>query len=123
MHVSTSNPRSQALDDLNKAVKNDDTKKLLTALEKAAVPVTYVEESTGHSLMHRAAAFGALKAIKLLHERGASLDVKNKRQLTPLDVAENIGEAKAVKLLKALAAGQSGDGIGASDASDGDESD
>lgn len=44
----------------------------------------------------------------MLHARGASLDVKNKRNMTPLEAAEDIGEPKAAKLLQLLLSGKSG---------------
>ena len=93
------------------------------ALEKAAITdINFAEEGTGHTLLHRAAAFGALKVIRMLHARGAALDVINAKKQTALDVAEHIGETKAAALLRALAAGKSGDDLNASDGSDGEDS-
>jgi len=43
--------------------------------------------STGLTAMHRAAARGADKVVKYLAERGALLDIKNKQDRTPLDMA------------------------------------
>jgi len=80
-------------------------------LDRGLVDHNYVDEATGHTTMHRAAAFGALKVIKMLHTRGASLDVKNKRNMTPLQAAEDIGEPKAAKLLQLLVAGKSGNDV------------
>ena len=57
-----------------------------------------------------------------MHERGASLEIRNSRKQTPLEVAEHIGEPKAAKLLKALAEGKTADDLAASDASDGEDS-
>jgi ankyrin repeat protein len=42
----------------------------------------------GMTAMHRAAGRGADKVVKYLAEHGASLDMKNKASLTPLDMAE-----------------------------------
>ena len=109
------------MEELNKAVKNNDTKKAMAVLDKGLVSVQHVEESTGHTALHRAAAFGAVEVIKMLHSRGASLAAKNKREQTPLEVAVTIGEDKAAKLLRALAEGKSGEDIDGSDDS-GDES-
>ena len=112
---------AKTLDELKKAAKNDDPKKVEAALDRGLVNVNYAEEDTGHTTMHRAAAFGAIKVIKLLHARGAALDTLNGKKQTPLDVAEAIGEPKAAALLKALAAGKSGDGIESED--DGEDAD
>ena len=46
------------------------------------------------------AGFGAIKVVRLLHSRGAPLDVKNSNKMTPLELAEHIGEAKTAKLLR-----------------------
>lgn len=43
--------------------------------------------SNGLTAMHRAAARGADKVVKYLAEHGARLDMKNKANLTPLDMA------------------------------------
>ena len=80
------------------------------------------EEDTGHTLMHRAAAFGARKTIRMLHARGARLDIKNAKKQTPLEVAEFVGEDKAAALLKALAADKGADAVADSDGSDGEDS-
>ena len=116
--VEAAKAAAKAVDDLNKAAKNDDVKKAEAILDKGLVLVDHVDPETGHTTLHRAAAFNALKVIRLLHSRGAPLDVKNKREQTPLMVAEHIGEPKAAALLRALAAGKSGDDIDDSDVSD-----
>ena len=43
--------------------------------------------NNGLTAMHRAAARGADKVVKYLAEHGAILDMKNKANLTPLDMA------------------------------------
>jgi ankyrin repeat protein len=66
---------------------------------------------TGETALHGAASHGANDIIRLLAERGAKLDVKDKRNRTPLDIAEGGRERGAVAypaaaaLLKQLMAG------------------
>lgn len=66
---------------------------------------------TGETALHGAASHGANDIIRLLAERGAKLDVKDKRSRTPLDIAEGGRERGAVAypaaatLLKQLMAG------------------
>lgn len=61
--------------------------------------------------MHIAAGFGSLKVIRALAKAGASLEAENAKKLTPLQMAASIPEPGAVKLLEALLAGESGEGI------------
>ena len=58
----------KARDELNKAIKNNDVRKVQVALDTGLVGVEYVEPDTGHTAMHRAAAFGAVK-VSQPHER------------------------------------------------------
>jgi ankyrin repeat protein len=51
---------------------------------------------TGGTALHGAASHGANDIIRLLVERGAKLDVKDKRNRTPLDIAEGGRERGAV---------------------------
>ncbi len=51
---------------------------------------------TGETALHGATSHGANDIIRLLAERGAKLDVKDKRNRTPLDVAEGGRERGAV---------------------------
>ena len=51
---------------------------------------------TGQTALHGAASHGANDIIRLLAERGAKLDVKDKRNRTPLDIAEGGRERGAV---------------------------
>ena len=61
-----------------------------------------------HTALHRAAAFGALGVIRVLHSHGGSLEKKNKSKETPLDTAKSLSNEMAVKLLEALALGVRG---------------
>ena len=58
--------------------------------------------------MHVAAAFGAYEVCKFLFEVGGRevLEAKNAKQKTPLDIAEEVGEEKVVRLLQALLKGE-----------------
>jgi len=51
---------------------------------------------TGETALHGAASHGAKDIIRLLAQRGAKLDVKDKRNRTPLDIAEGGRERGAV---------------------------
>ena len=51
---------------------------------------------TGETALHGAASHGANDIIRLLAERGAKLDVKDKRNRTPLEIAEGGRERGAV---------------------------
>jgi ankyrin repeat protein len=51
---------------------------------------------TGETALHGAASHGANDIIRLLAEHGAKLDVKDKRNRTPLDIAEGGHERGAV---------------------------
>jgi uncharacterized protein len=51
---------------------------------------------TGETALHGAASHGANDIIRLLAERGAKLDIKDKRKRTPLDIAEGGRERGAV---------------------------
>jgi ankyrin repeat protein len=66
---------------------------------------------TGETALHGAASHGANDIIRLLAERGAKLDIKDKRNRTPLDIAEggrdrgDVAYPAAAALLKQLMAG------------------
>jgi ankyrin repeat protein len=66
---------------------------------------------TGETALHGAASRGASDVIRLLAERGAKLDIKDKRNRTPLDIADGGRERGAVQypaaaaLLKQLMSG------------------
>ncbi len=66
---------------------------------------------TGETALHGAASHGANDIIRLLAERRAKLDIKDKRNRTPLDIAEGgrergaIAYPAAAALLKQLMAG------------------
>ena len=81
-----------------------------------------------HTVMHRAAAYNALRVIKYLHSQGAKLDTPDasKEKLTPLQTAKKIAlSADAAALIEALVEGRNVDGMfgGDADDSDGDDSD
>ena len=59
----------------------------ITLLLNAGVDVNAVD-GAGRSAMHGAAMWGLDQVVKFLAERGAKLDVKDKRGFTPLDAAE-----------------------------------
>jgi ankyrin repeat protein len=65
---------------------------------------------TGETALHGAASHGANDIIRLLAERGAKLDVKDKRNRTPLDITEggrergSVAYPAAAALLKQLIA-------------------
>ena len=69
-----------ALEKLNvnmcKLAKNDEVVKLQEALSKGA-DKNYVNDK-GHSVVHVAAAFGALGVIRLLFAEGANFETSNK---------------------------------------------
>jgi ankyrin repeat protein len=50
--------------------------------------------NNGLTAMHRAAARGADKVVKYLAEHGSNLDMKNKANLTPLDMAMGVAGVK-----------------------------
>ena len=49
----------------------------------------------GDTALHRAAAKGSTKLVEFLVERGARLDVENKRGQTPLAIASRSGAARS----------------------------
>jgi len=64
-----------------------DAVETITLLLEAGVDVNAVD-GAGRSAMHGAAMWGLDPVVKFLAERGAKLDVKDKRGFTPLDAAE-----------------------------------
>ena len=60
--------------------------------------LTEVDDS-GSTLMHQAAANGAMKTAKLLAKKGAAIDVRNDAGQTPLHLAAINGRLKFVKYL------------------------
>ena len=95
---------------LRAACKDDELKKVEDAVSKGA-ELNYQNEK-GHSAAHVAAAFGALACIRYLHKNGADFTLINNMKMTPLKAAQHIGEENAAKLIEALLAGLSGEGIG-----------
>lgn len=49
-------------------------------------------DSTGNTAMHAAAYMGRDEIVRFLIERGANMNVKNKKQWTPLTIAEGVNE-------------------------------
>jgi len=106
---------------LVKACKNDECAKVEEYVSKGA-SVNFVNEKGEQSVAHIAAAFGALDVLRFLYKNGADFTAINAKKQTPLDAAKFIGEENAVKLIEALLAGESGEGIGADEAEElGDE--
>ena len=116
--------REKATSGLWSAVKNDDAKKADACVGKAQGLgldlATHADEVYAHTALHRAAAFGALRCVRLLHRHGASLAAKNRAGRTPLEEAEHTGETEAARLLQALADGKGGDDIGDAEGSSDD---
>ena len=77
---------AKALEKLNvsmgKATKNDEVAKVEEALNKGAY-MNFVNEK-GHSLVHVAAAYGALNVLRLLFRSGAAFETINAMKMTPL---------------------------------------
>ena len=110
-----------------KAARDDDVKRVEAAVAKGA-SVDAVTGDYDHTVMHRAAAYNALRVIKYLHSQGAKLDTPDasKEKLTPLQTAKKIAlSADAAALIEALVEGRNVDGMfgGDADDSDGDDSD
>jgi len=61
----------------------------------------------GNTAAHIAAGFGSLKSLGYLYKQGANLAAKNLKKQKPIDLARDIGEDGAVKLIEALIAGKS----------------
>ena len=119
----------KAIEAMWKACKNDkggDAEKAL----KNGFPVDYADEDVrsiwrpryicsvlltrwcarsqyGHTALHRAAAFGALSVLRVLHKAGAPLETQNKAKETALDTAKGLKNELAFKLLEAFAEGAS----------------
>jgi ankyrin repeat protein len=60
----------------------------------------------GYTALHAAAENGHLKVIQFLIGRGASLNPRVESGETPLDLATQAGQHKAVELLRSIGAGQ-----------------
>ena len=108
-----------------KAARDDDVKRVEAAVAKGA-SVDAVTGDYDHTVMHRAAAYNALRVIKYLHSQGAKLDTPDasKEKLTPLQTAKKIAlSADAAALIEALVEGRNVDGMFGGDADDGDGDD
>jgi len=64
-----------------------------------------VQEESGNTALHLAAAAGDLTAIRALLARGASPAIRNHLEMTPLDVALSRGREDAAGLLSGAGAG------------------
>jgi hypothetical protein len=103
---------AKACTDLLKACKDDNLPKAEKALRDGA-DINFANER-GQTAAHIAAAYGALKIIRLCHASGAdfSLETSDKNKFTPIAAARHIGEEDSALLIEALLAGKSGDDIG-----------
>jgi len=97
---------------LLKAAKNDEKNKCEEAITKGA-DKDFANEN-GQTAAHIAAAFGALSVIRYMHSLGADFTLKTNppKKLTPLAVAQAIGEDDAAELISALLEGRPADHIG-----------
>ena len=89
---------------LLRAAKEDEPRKIDELIAKEGVDLNFADDN-GQRAVHFAAAFGALRALRLLHARGADFGAVNGKGATPLEVANQIGEVDAAKLIEALVAG------------------
>jgi len=97
--------KEKAWEKLAKACKDDEIKKCEEAVAKGA-DVDHFNDK-GNTAAHIAAGFGSLRILCYLHKRGANLAAKNLKKQKPIDLAKDIGEDGAVKLIEALIAGKS----------------
>jgi len=97
-------PSAAANEKLFKAAKDDEVKRCEEALAKGA-DLNRLNDK-GHAAVHVAAAFGALNVLVWLHAHSADFTMENEKSLTPLGVAEHIGEEDAAQLIKDLLAGR-----------------
>jgi len=95
--------------DLVKACKNDEEKKAKKAIEAGAkLDIDASGVGALSTPMHVAAGYGSYEVCKYLVEVGGMelLQSKNRKEKTPLDVAEQVGEDKIIRLLQALLKGE-----------------
>lgn len=59
----------------------------------------HARDSSGHTPLHVAAAYGTIPMAKLLLEHGSDLFARNKKGFTPLAVAEEIGSVEMENFL------------------------
>lgn len=97
----------KACNDLVKACKDDALPKAKKAVDSGA-ELDFDATGTGSTPMHVAAGFGSYEVVKYLFEVGGlpTIEKKNGKLKTPLDVATQVGEEKIVRLLKALLNGK-----------------
>jgi len=114
----------KACNDLGKACKDDALSKAKKSVE-AGAELDFDVTGTGSTPMHVAAGFGSYEVVKYLFSVGGlpSLEKKNAKEKTPLDVAMQVGEDKIVRLLKALLRGEPPPQEAAGDDDDDDDDD
>jgi len=96
----------KACNDLVKACKDDALSKAKKAVESGA-EIDHDATGTGSTPMHIAAGFGSYDVVNYLYSvKPDSIEKKNGKEKTPLDVAMQVGEDKIVRLLKALLRGE-----------------
>jgi len=112
----------KACNDLVKACKDDALSKAKKAVESGA-EIDFDATGTGSTPMHIAAGFGSYDVVNYLFSVGGlpSIEKKNGKAKTPLDVAMQVGEDKIVRLLKALLKGEPPPQEAAGDDEDEDE--
>lgn len=90
---------------LYRACKNNSLGRARSALDSGA-SVDLPDGTAGqNTALHIAAMFGSAHCIQLLAERGADLNLKNRRGRTALETARWVGEKEATAMLEALAEG------------------
>jgi len=89
---------------LMSAVRTDDVEVVLLMLEAADresnVLVIDAVNRQGQTALHVAASAGSSKCLRVLVTEGAATDVKDIYGQTPIDIAEQRGEAEAVRFLR-----------------------
>jgi ankyrin repeat protein len=64
------------------------------------IDVSYMRQEDWGSALHGAAARGHAECVKLLLEKGAHKDVRNRQGLLPVEVAEKRGNTRCVEVLQ-----------------------
>jgi ankyrin repeat protein len=95
-------PLTRSEDDLQGSAKGDPIDAIKLFL-KAGADVNATNDP-GFTAMHYAAQLGRNRMVELLAANGAKLDVKNKADKTPLDLASGPARASTAALIKQLMA-------------------